>query len=228
VKILCIDTATPIEILTASNGTRIADASAQVSSSHAVSLFSGIDHCLKNLDISIHEMQIIGVGIGPGSFTGIRIAVSTARMLSQLLRVPLVGVPSPLIFAASCPAQTGENILVGFDAKKGRLFGALYKKKSGTFEPEILVPPGDYPLEYLTEKIDTTKSTIAIGDGIKKYLPFFYQKIPGFTLLEGFMPKGESICAIVLGRYANSPSTDYESVLPLYTRKSDAELLKPH
>ncbi len=93
-----------------------------------MTLFDNIDAALAGAGISATDLQLIGVGIGPGSFTGIRIAVSTARMLAQVLSIPLAGLSSPLIYAASMEALPGEYLMTAFDAKKGRVFGALYRR----------------------------------------------------------------------------------------------------
>lgn len=225
-NILIVDTATRVEMVAASSGDRVSDRTGVAGVSHSVTLFQNIQSALEELGITMGDIELIGVGTGPGSFTGIRIAVSTARMLAQLLKAPLVGIHSPLIYASGVPGGEGDNILVAFDAKKGRVFGALYKKTAVPFFPREVVPPGDYFLESLAERIPAGCRTIIIGDGAEKY----YDRIPPLAgehvVVRDFRPSGVSACSLALRLYNADPDS-YRSardVLPFYTRKSDAEI----
>src|SRR4030042_3495984 len=120
-NILVICNAAPLEIIAASKGNDFAEMSAQVNISHSVTLMDTIDRCMKKLCLTARDLDCIGVGVGPGSFTGIRIAVSTARMFAQVLGKPLVEIPTHLLFAASVPSEINDNILVAFAAKTGHL-----------------------------------------------------------------------------------------------------------
>ncbi len=146
-NILLLDTATNIEIVALSYNDVVADKTMQTHYSHSVTLFDTIDSACKELNTTIHSIQCIGVGIGPGSFTGIRIAVTTARMLAQILQVPLVGIPTQLLFACAI-VRSNAHCIVAFDAKKGRVFAARYHLINNSLPQEIL-PPGDYTVEQL-------------------------------------------------------------------------------
>lgn len=224
-NILVFDTASKIEIVAAAATDTWADASASVGMSHSLKLMENVDACLKKLGLALADLDIIGVGIGPGSFTGIRIAVTTARMLSQLTGKPLVGIATQLLYAAGVPAGPGENILVAFDAKKNRVFGALYQKSADTMNPVEVVQPGDYPIGRLLDGIDSRRLTHLVGDGTEKYLD--ETAVDGITHVRhaGFIPPAQNICTLVGERYEKNPGeyADYGRVLPFYARKSDAE-----
>ena len=224
---LVIETATSIELLAASAGGKTADRTAASRVSHSVTLFTNLDAALDELGIGIRDIELLGVGVGPGSFTGIRIAVSTARMLAQVLGVPLVPVKSQLLYAASAPAAPGEFVLVAFDAKKGRVFGALYRASDDPLSPIELVPPGDYEIAPLAE-LTRVGRALAVGDGAEKYRSELEALTPDCTLLTGFVPSGETACRIVAGAYAANPGryTDITAVVPFYARKSDAEVIR--
>ena len=226
-NILILDTATKIELVLAQSKGRIAQSISPVDFSHSVTLFDTIDGCMQKLGTSISSINLIGVGIGPGSFTGIRIAVSTARMLAQVTQSPLIGIKTPVLYASSLPAKKNDNILVAFDAKKGRVFGALYKK-TGDFGLEAITPPGDYPIESLLGTIDHTNQTIACGDGITLYHDIVTEHIHGLDFRKDFIPSGEKVLHLFLQTYKHNRDsyTDFTRVVPFYSRKSDAEIAR--
>ncbi|MBN2160574.1 MAG: tRNA (adenosine(37)-N6)-threonylcarbamoyltransferase complex dimerization subunit type 1 TsaB [Spirochaetes bacterium] len=226
-NILVIDTASPLEIIAACNRAGDVAISSPVNTSHSATILHGIDGSLGKLGLSPSEIDCLGVGVGPGSFTGIRIAVSTARMLAQVLGKPLVGVKTHLLYAISVDAQAGDSILIAFDAKKGRVFGALYRRGADLIAPDEIVPPGDYEIQRLVEAVDPTGATFLIGDGVLKYADAVSTLERG-VILRDFTPSGSAICGLVRETYRKNPEAygNYTSVVPCYARKSDAEAAK--
>jgi len=223
---LTIDTATSLEIVTVAAGDNVADESSPVGSSHSVTLFNRIQAALEKTGITAGGLDLIGVGTGPGSFTGIRIAVTTTRMLAQVLSVPLVGVSSTLLHAVSVPGNPGDRVLVAFDAKKKRVFGALYMITDNRLMPEVLLQPGDYEPETLFRNAHGKGNLYTLGDGIE-----LYREKAGdteFTHMDNFIPEGRIITDLVHSLYISEPDryTDFNSVVPMYARKSDAEIMK--
>ncbi|MCX7677614.1 MAG: tRNA (adenosine(37)-N6)-threonylcarbamoyltransferase complex dimerization subunit type 1 TsaB [Spirochaetes bacterium] len=224
---LLIDTATNIEVIAVTTPTSQCDLSTHVNLSHSVTLFERIRSALKRAEISIREINLIGVGIGPGSFTGVRIAVASARMLAQVLKVPLVGIESQLIWALACDVSNDDYILVAFDAKKERVFGALYKKNrlSNTFE--IIVPPGDYYLHELLAQQCIKSPLLCIGDGINRFEKTINELAPRAILHKNFIPSGIPACHYAQQLYLHHPERyqHFKNTLPYYARKSDAEII---
>ncbi len=73
--------------------------------------------------------DLVLVGLGPGSFTGVRIAVSSARTISQLLKIPVIGIDSLSLYAYSIFKQSKlEQFYIGFDAKQNKYFMKLFDK----------------------------------------------------------------------------------------------------
>lgn len=226
-NILVIDTASPLEIIAASRGDDAAETSVVVNTSHSVTILDTIGRCLNGLGLAAADISCLGVGVGPGSFTGIRIAVSTARMMAQVLGIPLVGVPTHLLYAVSVVGEAGENILVAFDAKKGRVFGALYRNSGSPLAPREIIPPGDYGIERLLDGVDGSRKTHLIGNGAEKYREALLPLERG-VFEENFAPSGEAMCGLVRETFRADPSrfTDYNRTVPRYARKSDAEVAK--
>jgi tRNA threonylcarbamoyladenosine biosynthesis protein TsaB len=228
-NILTIDTATDFELISVTSSGKTYQFAENVKMSHSVTMFDSIKRILDEASISIKEISLIGVGIGPGSFTGVRIAVSTARMIAQILDIPLVGVTTQDIFAASAPSNNGEKVLVAFDAKKSRVFGALYYEviESST---KTLIDAGDFSMEYMLKPLSVGDHLLCIGDGCSRYREIISSCSDSagfrFRIIEDFVPSGAITSQLVLQKYNETPEKyrSYENTWPLYARKSDAEI----
>ncbi len=229
-NILVIDTSTEIELLALSVDGKIFQFCENAGISHSVTMFQNLSSILTQASISINDIDLIGVGIGPGSFTGIRIAVSTARMFAQILGIPIVGLKSPEIYAASAAPSGKKTVIAAFDAKKSKVFGGVYQlDDSTTLE---LIEPGDFTMEELLNSIENPGNLIFIGDGCGKYIDTIEElsKNKGFSYeyIENFTPDGKAAIELTLRKYSESPGEyiDFNKILPFYTRKSDAEIAK--
>ncbi len=88
------------------------------------------------------RVEAIAVGIGPGSFTGIRIGVATARALAQARGLPVAGVPTTAALAAGIGAGAGERPRLGcVDARRGELFAALLRPGAAIAEAPLVLAP---------------------------------------------------------------------------------------
>ena len=227
-NILAIDSATGIELVSVLSKDVISDKTSLAAKSHSVTLFDNIDRALSELNLTIRDIDLIGTGIGPGSFTGIRIAVTTTRMLAQLLRVPLVGIKTHLIYASSLKTDENDNIIIAFDAKKGKIFGAVYRKDKDCLAAIEVLSPGDYQVNSLINSIDQRYKTILIGDGVEKYYGEFSAGIGEHIFFPDFVPSGETACRLIKKIYQDSPEkfNSINQTVPFYARESDAEIMK--
>jgi tRNA threonylcarbamoyladenosine biosynthesis protein TsaB len=192
--------------------------------SHSRDLFVNIESVLAEAGIAIQDIDCIGVGIGPGSFTGIRIAVSSARMLAQVTGKALVGVSSPRLYAESVESAEGDIILSAFDAKKGRVFAEVYRRNKDGLE--VLLIAGDYFPEEIIPVLKGVGNIITVGDGSEKYRDNFNAE--NLRVIESFVPDGAHVCDYIEKEYLKNPEkyADFRNVLPCYARKSDAEVLR--
>ncbi len=94
---------------------------------HSSSLMPGIEAVLKKAGWKAKDIQAVAVGLGPGSFTGIRVGVTAAKTLSYALNVKLIGVPG--LEAMAYAAKDKKNIPVAtlLDARRGLLYAAQYQ-----------------------------------------------------------------------------------------------------
>ena len=127
---------------------------------HAESLFEGIKTLLRRARWTIQSLTGVGVSVGPGSFTGIRIGLAVARALGQALRIPVVGVSSLEIMATGAKTRA-EWLSPQVDALRGNVFPGLYQRcGSGSLRrviAEMMVPLQKWP-QQVRKKTGTAES----------------------------------------------------------------------
>jgi len=160
----------------------------------------------------------IAVGVGPGSFTGLRIGVATARALAQSLRIELVGVGTLTALARGAASGAGERpLLAALDARRGELFAALYDAGDEEIWEPFVVAPGELA-ERLAQLNDPP---LAAGSGALRFRDELQES--GAEVLGDSDPShriaAREICAI--GGLISA--SDPESVAPIYLRQPDAE-----
>jgi tRNA threonylcarbamoyladenosine biosynthesis protein TsaB len=225
-NILLLDASTSAEIISVKKDNIFFDSSEISAISHSKTIFTRIDSCLKKAGISIKDIGLIAVGAGPGSFTGIRIAVTTARMLAQVLGIKVVRISSQLIFALSIDSKEGDYLMPAFDAKKGRVFGALFLNKNSSLEE--IIKPGDYFITKLLDKIPRGLNAICAGDGCIKFRDVIEKHSNRIVIHENFLPSGIHTLKYLADLYDNGKLDilDYDKIVPDYTRISDAEVVR--
>jgi tRNA threonylcarbamoyladenosine biosynthesis protein TsaB len=165
------------------------------------------------------EVDSIAVGIGPGSFTGLRIGISTARALAQSQGIPMVPVPSTsalLAGIAESPDADGRRPLAVIDARRGEVFTALGNgAKAG--DP-FVCPPGDLAAQVGPE---TLAGAIAGGNGALRFRSEI-EASGALVLPEGDPAHGLS-ARLICDLAANIEPVAAEQIRPLYLRRPDAE-----
>lgn len=163
-----------------------------------------------------HRIELLATGIGPGSFTGVRIGVATARALAQARGLPLAGVPSTAALAAGIPRVAERARLAVIDARRGEVFaGALSGDADVAEEPVVAAP------ERLVEACPAASGALAGGDGAVRFRGEL--EALGIEVLPDGDPahrlSARHVCILGARAEAGLP----EDVRPLYLRRPDAE-----
>jgi tRNA threonylcarbamoyladenosine biosynthesis protein TsaB len=132
---------------------------------HAETILLAIDRLLKKAKVRPQELKMIAVGVGPGSYTGLRVGIATARGLALVHRVPVVGIASLDAIVASPLAQwpkEAKTIYAAIDAKRGEFYVAEYRRQQDHFSRKgkiKLISNAD--LEALKNKVNALYPTAA-------------------------------------------------------------------
>ena len=196
---------------------------------HAEILLPLIGMVLAKAGVLLPEISAFAVSIGPGSFTGLRIGLSTVKGLAYGWEVPVVGVPTLLAVAARV---TGWDGLVCplLDARKKEVYAALFRKEAETLErlAEDLVCSAEAVIERVAA-LDGGEPCLFIGDGIQSYGKLITAALGDrsrVTLGEVYPSTACAVAQLGEARLARQERDPVGAMVPLYLRPSEAELKK--
>jgi tRNA threonylcarbamoyladenosine biosynthesis protein TsaB len=128
-RILAYDTSSPVLSIALFEGNKIIGGfESALFSRHSSTLAPSIDMTLRSCRRKIGDIDVLAVGLGPGSFTGLRVGLVTAKTLAYSLNKKIVSFSSLEIIARGVSAKEGENIAVLLDAKRQKVYAALFKR----------------------------------------------------------------------------------------------------
>jgi tRNA threonylcarbamoyladenosine biosynthesis protein TsaB len=183
-----------------------------------------IQHVLDWSETDLGQIGGIAVGIGPGLFTGLRVGIQAAKSLAQVLQLPIAGVAS-LDVLASAVRHTNRTICSVIDARRKEVFYCLYRPVPGGVARvgEFRVAPPD----HLTAELQANRDEVLlVGDGAIRYHDVFAEAGPHveFASLSLGYPHADELVELSIPRFVREEFDRVTDVVPLYLRKSDAEI----
>ncbi|MBQ9930938.1 MAG: tRNA (adenosine(37)-N6)-threonylcarbamoyltransferase complex dimerization subunit type 1 TsaB [Firmicutes bacterium] len=191
--------------------------------SHLQNLIPMVDTLLRKCGLKINDIDGIAVSEGPGSFTGIRIGVSTARALAQTSGKPLMGIPTLRAFAFNL-ADCQDLICPIFDARRDQVYSGIYHWEGTKLVQDLEDGAYDVP-EFAQKAADicrrSGKSLMLFGDGIKKYGHLF----EGAKSAPEELQLQRASSAAKLARTLWDPENlrPFQEVKPVYLRQAEAQ-----
>lgn len=191
---------------------------------HLKDLMPLIDEVLGKAKVDKREIDYIAVSIGPGSFTGIRIGVSTARALSQILNKPIIEVPTLDAFLENRAYFNiaEDEVIVGIiNARRGQVYGIVEGLMEGC--PTMI----EDTLEVLLKQ---NKKAVFFGDGIDAYSDLIREKMGEegdkyiFSPEENRYQRASLVASIALKKIEKGEVTTFENCFPDYMRRAEAEV----
>jgi len=221
-RVLGIDTSGYANAVGIVDGSRVlADFNFEARSDSLEKIVTNIDFVLKEAGLSLEDVDGFGVGLGPGSWTGIRVGVTVGKILAYSMSRPVAGVPTleALAYHARntsaliCPiiyAGAGEVVYAGF-----------YRSQDGSLSREGEYYVGD--IQGLARMVK--EPTVFVGAEAKAYSQLIAQALgssQGITAVEG-VPNGAAVARLTAARLEHGDSDGVLSLTPLYLKESTAK-----
>ncbi len=218
--ILAVDTATLVSsVAIATSDTLVAELTIQTRKTHSERLMPHIAHLLEMAEIAQTSLKAVAVSIGPGSFTGLRIGLATAKALTYALNIPLIGVPTLAALAFSCPVP-GVILAPMLDAQKGNVYLGLYEWREDTVY-EVKPPQVVAFAQAQAELANLDKPALMLGEAAVMHKADIVHPAPPHVV----MPRAGSVAVMAQAMYGQGIRHDIASLEPLYIRRSEAEEL---
>jgi tRNA threonylcarbamoyladenosine biosynthesis protein TsaB len=191
-------------------------------------LVPALGRVLETLSIKPEAIDCFACGIGPGSFTGIRLGMSCVKGLAWAGGKPVAGVPSLDIIALNARREAGDVCCVS-DAKRGLVYCAFYRFRAGAMKrtsPYLLLDPSRLAGEIKRRQGKKPRELALCGDGIPVVKPCFQGK--GLSFLDGdyWKPQGRNLLELALRTAEEKRLSDSLSVKPLYLYPQECQIRK--
>ncbi|CAM3893183.1 tRNA (adenosine(37)-N6)-threonylcarbamoyltransferase complex dimerization subunit type 1 TsaB [Cytobacillus oceanisediminis] len=221
-KVLSIDTSNyPLGVALLEGDKVIGEYITNVKKNHSVRVMPAIEMLMKDCDVKPADLDKIVVAKGPGSYTGVRIGVTIAKTLAWTLNIPLAGVSSLEIFAASAGRYFDGVVSPLFDARRGQIYTGLYRYKEGqlvTLVKDQLLLSKDWA-DQLSEQ---NENVLFIGNDLPLHQDIFEETLKDQAVYAApteHNPRPAELA--LLGR--DREGEEVHSFVPNYIRLAEAE-----
>lgn len=191
---------------------------------HSETIMPMLEHLKTMVGLDLKTLDAIAVTSGPGSFTGLRIGVATAKGLALALNLPIIGIPT-LDAMAHNITYTKDLICPIMDARRSQVYTSLYR-----WEENELIRLEDHQailIEELLAKLgEYSGNVIFLGDGVPVFEEIIKERLgtraifaPSFIRLQ----RAGTLADIAVAEYEKGNLVDADLFTPMYLRKSQAE-----
>ncbi len=219
-RILALDTSTnraSLALIGVADGP--VTASPDPSLRHGRGVVPAIRDLLHRAGLRVADLDGIAVGLGPGSFTGLRVGVTAAKTLAYAAKCPLAGFDSLEAIAAGAPAGS-MRLAVAVDAQRGDVFAAEFLRPSPGAFPQRLSPTRVEPKARWLSRLEA--GTLILGPDLARLVPDLPAGLQLADAESGF-PRASAFAELALAALAGSTEADPWSLEPVYLRRSAAE-----
>jgi len=191
---------------------------------HSEQLLPLIDELLHQVKIDISEVEGIAISGGPGSFTGLRIGMATAKGLAQGLNKPLVSIPTLLALAYQ---QVGRSGLVApvLNARRAEVYTALFRFTGDEYQ-QVEDYQAINPQLWVEKLADYGEPIQFTGDGVTTYTDIWKEILGDKAVIVPAifqLARGASVAELGLQRLLKGEEDELFALKPMYIRSSEAE-----
>ena len=209
-KIAAFDTSSKaLTLAILEDETLLAQMTLNIKKNHSITLMPAIYFLMNSLDMKPKDLDRIAVAQGPGSYTGLRIAVATAKTLAHTLKIELVGVSSLL---ALVPEQVEGLVIPVMDARRNNVYAGFYQ--SG----QAVRPEAHLPLAEVLEIADAANQPVTFVGETTAFVEQIEAALPQATL-QPTLPNAAAVGRLGL----DLPSQSIHDFVPNYLKRVEAE-----
>ena len=224
--LLALDTATPVTAVALLEDDKVLGQAFQPAKNHSVTLLPAIDRLLTDRSISRALLGAVAAGVGPGSFTGVRVGLTLAKSLAFALDIDLVGVSTLQALAYNGRGGEADWICPCLDALKKEIYGARYRMDGTREEAEAAHDPREWA-EHLAK---AGGRCLLLGTGISRYRDVFVEVLGERAVIpaeeELHQINAAKVGLLGLERLRRGEQDDPRTLEPTYCRLSEAELAR--
>ncbi|MBU0548412.1 MAG: tRNA (adenosine(37)-N6)-threonylcarbamoyltransferase complex dimerization subunit type 1 TsaB [Candidatus Omnitrophica bacterium] len=220
-KILGIDTTTKFLCLGLYVDGKFYEYNLETGKNLSVLLVPTIQRVITAAGLKIADIDYFACGLGPGSFTGIRIGLATIKGLSIVRNKPVVGI-STLDILAENVLINNTLIVTAIDARRNLIYCSSYKREQG-----LLKRKSRYSLLSLGEFVKKfTNKTIILGDAAALYSDKMLSLIKGATILhkDYWFPKAHNLIQLALAKIKARQFSSAQTVKPIYLYPQECQI----
>lgn len=219
-KILAIDTSNQtLAVALCEDQKLLGQIQTTINKNHSTTLMPAIEFLMQQLKIAPSELKRIVVAKGPGSYTGLRIGVTTAKTLAYTLDCELVGISSLKTLAANC-VDRKELIIPLFDARRNNVYAAVYQWQNGVLQ--TVMADCHIAFDQLMNQFKD-QEVFFVGEDVQKFKEQIINSMPNATIntWEAWQyPQASQLAQ--LGSLLEQ-SEEIHSFLPSYLKRVEAE-----
>lgn len=216
-RLLALDTSTEACSVALLDGESVDERFIIAPREHMQRLLPMVDELLAAHGLTLHQLDAIAFGRGPGSFTGLRICLGVAQGLAFGAELPLVPISSLAVLAQGARSASGEPILAAIDARMDEVYWSWFQRGSDglvmPLGPEAVTAPELVaPLANLTE----TAAPVGVGSGFTYAVRLGVQ---GFARTDAAaLPRAADLARLALPHWQQGLVVPAEEALPVYLR----------
>ncbi|MFH0855530.1 MAG: tRNA (adenosine(37)-N6)-threonylcarbamoyltransferase complex dimerization subunit type 1 TsaB [Candidatus Omnitrophota bacterium] len=223
-KILAIDTSTKFLSLGIYDDSRVYEYSLEVGPRLSSLLAVIIKKALKALGLEARDLDYFACGLGPGSFTGLRVGLSAMKGLSWPLGKPLIGVSTLSLLAMNAQGYPGKVIVPVIDARRNLVYSCFYRYSGANLKkisPYMLISKDE-----LLKKIKLP--CVMLGDALNIYKDDMARGLEGVVLLDkdSWYPKPHNIIKLALEGLKKKKFKDISKINPFYIYPKECQIKK--
>jgi len=230
-KILAVDTTTKFLCIGIYDDGRRYEYGLCLGKKQSAELIPAVKDVCDALRWRMPDIDYFACGLGPGSFTGMRLGLSAMKGFAWALKKPLVGIPSLDTLAMNASLFSEPLIAAATDAKRGLIYCSLYQNREGRIKRLIpyMLTEARYFVRIINRKASNKNRVVLLGDAIELYKKEFSRQVKFANILDSdyYRLYGRHILTLALDEIKKKKITDAFRIRPIYLYPKECQIRPP-